>query len=175
MRPTFPLLVVALLLSPSHHPLPSFPLVQTPFFSSNHFSPSPTALYLHILPFFCLSVCLFPVCASCLPVVNPITIYYCLLPLARARTNAIVVGDGLAFCDKRRYMRVVCLSFLIKSVDLQMYGNRWIELQQKLSTILASVADSPCASCLSFPNEARVWTECSFPSNANNHLRYRVL
>lgn len=95
--------------------------------------------------------------------VNPITIYYCLLPLAKARTNAIVVGDGLAFRDKQRYMRVVCLSFLIMSVDLQMYGNRRIELQQKLNTMLASVADSPCAAASVFLMKLQF-------GQSNNHL-----
>ncbi len=101
MRPTFPLLLVTLLLSPSHHL--SFLLFRL------HFSPltiflRPPLLFIYTFCL-CLSISvLFSVCASCLPVVNPITIYYCLLPLAKARTNAIVVGDSLAFCDKQRFM-----------------------------------------------------------------------
>lgn len=81
-----------------------------------------------------------------LPVVNPVTIYHCLLPLAKAYTNAIVARRNLAFCDKQRFMS--SLPFLITIADLQTYGNRRIELLHKLNTIMAFIRDYICAAAL---------------------------
>lgn len=143
-------------------PSASFSLVQTPFFSLNHFSPSPTALYLHFPPY-SVYHCALPCLRLCLPVVNPITIYYCLLPLAKARTNAIVVGDSLAFRDKQRFMSSLFIFFShgCRSADVM--------LMDGLHCNTTRHNDGICCRfliycCLNFTNEAGIL--CSFSAKA---------
>lgn len=110
MRPTFPFLFIALLLSL----LLSFILFKLQYFVLFYFP------LLFIYTFFHFqSISVPPVCTFCLSITNPVTIYRCLLPLAKARTNAISVGGNLAFCDKPRLMRSVFF-FKITSKDPQM-------------------------------------------------------
>lgn len=108
MRPTFPCLVVTHLLSATPRPHPPCDILLS---DSNSIFLHFPLLFIYTISLILSITMLLPVCASCLPVVNPITIYYCLLPLAKTRTNAVVVWDGLAFCDKQRFMSSLFIFF----------------------------------------------------------------
>lgn len=82
---------------------PTFFSCSDSIFSKNHFSPSPAALYLHILSFFFYR--------WFLPLVKPYCYLLLSLAIGQTHTNAVVVGDSLAFCDKQRFMSSLFIFF----------------------------------------------------------------
>lgn len=104
MRPTFP----------THNPSGFTPTpLPPPFISSSAVtisSPSPTVLCL-LQSLFGRSLCFFVVVFLSFSVVNPITIYDFLLPLAKHATMSVVVEARLEFCDKQRFLSCLFILF----------------------------------------------------------------